>query len=278
MNYKKKSLNAKIKKTYKRKAPTKIAKQIKTIVKREIHRNVENKCINTFFSRSLYGIAGGTGNYLPSNIVCLTPNISTYAQYTIIQGTGQQQRIGNEIRTVKSLYKYTLFPHPYNAATNTPIRPQIVVMWIFSLKAGIAQISLSNAYDVLNNSFFQNGNSDAGLLGNSWDLISAINKDVVDLHYRKEYKIGYESYTSVTSGGDSNQTLASNDFKLFIRGQVDCTKYLPKRIKFNDTDNQSTTRQVFIAWESIPFNGSTNSSAQQPVGIFNSLDLIYEDA
>lgn len=250
---------------------------IKKMVSKMIHAQIEDKTINAYTNRSIYGIIGAS-NFYNNNIYCLTPNNQVNSSYTVVQGVSQQSRIGNKIRMKKCTFRGTLLPNPYNATTNNTIRPQNVALWVFSIKSGQQCTTVQDAYNVLNNSFFQYGSTDAPLLGNLFDLMNPVNKDVVTLHTRRVFKIGYESYTGVTGGANSDQTLSSNDYKLNAQFVIDCTRYLPKVITFNDGDGQSTSRQVFVAVEAIPFNGASNGINQAPVAMFSGIDFVYEDA
>lgn len=256
----------------------KVPKTIKRYVSRMIHQNLENKRMTTEFTKNLYNISGGVANFQPNNIIPLCPNSATGGIYTITQGVGQQQRVSNSLSVRKAYLRGILVPTPYNAVSNPTPAPLDVKMWIFSTKRNVVQMTQADIYTLLNSTFFANGNTSIGLLGSLYDAITPINKDVFNIHYQRTIKLGYAGYTGVTGGSSATDPKASNDYKLNFKMTIDITRWLPKKMLFNDTDSGTTSKQVYCVFEPLNYNGSAMTSVTSPCAFIGGIDLHYEDA
>lgn len=257
---------------------SKVSKTIKRYVSSVIHRNLENKRMTTEFTKNLYGIAGGVAGFQTNNIIPLSPNSLTGGIYTITQGVGQQQRVSNSISVRKAYLRGVLIPQPYNAVSNPTPTPLNVKIWIFSLRRNVLQASAADVYQTMSNTFFSNGNTSIGLLGTIYDIITPHNKDVVNVHYTRTIKLGYESYSGVTGGATATDSKANNDYNLNYKMTLDITRWLPKKMLFNDTDSGTTSKQLYCVFEPVYYNGSTMTAATSPCGFIGGIDLHYEDA
>lgn len=257
---------------------SKVSKTIKRYVSSVIHRNLENKRMTTEFTKNLYGIAGGVAGFQTNNIIPLSPNSLTGGIYTITQGVGQQQRVSNSISVRKAYLRGVLIPQPYNAVSNPTPTPLNVKIWIFSLRRNVLQASAADVYQTMSNTFFSNGNTSIGLLGTIYDIITPHNKDVVNVHYTRTIKLGYESYSGVTGGASVTDSKANNDYNLNYKMTLDITRWLPKKMQFNDTDSGTTSKQLYCVFEPVYYNGSTMTAATSPCGFIGGIDLHYEDA
>lgn len=252
--------------------------RLRNFVRSTVYSTMEKKRVPYIGSVNLYG-----GQQYPqvalNNIVCLTPNTGTGKVYSIVQGTGQQQRIGNQVTPLKCTLKFNLFAMPYSAVSNTTPRPVTVRLYIVSPKPGIVCTNNDNmAQNIMAVNFFQNGNSSLGFLGNLYDLITPVNADVVTLHYSRDFKIAPAAYTGVTGGASASDTKASNDYSLSQEWIVDVTKYMPKKINFDDTTGGTTSRPLFAIFVPTAFNGATYTAAEIPIAGVFSLDLQFIDA
>lgn len=258
-----------------RKMPT--AASINAIVKRTVLGTMEKKRIPYISSATLYGLTQ-TVSIATNNIIGLTPNSFTGKTYTIVQGTGQQNRIGNQISPVKAVLKVNMFAAPYNAVSNTAPRPFTVRMLILSPKPGIQCISCTDLSTIVSTTLFQNGNGTLGALGNLYDLITPYNDDVVTIHFVRDFKLGPAAFTGVTGGADATTTKASNDFSLSQEYTVDVTKYLPKKITFDDNSGQTTSRPTFCLFHPVAFDSVVYGAAQIPCNMVFSFGMDYVDA
>jgi len=136
----------------------------------------------------------------------------------------------------------------------------------------------ADCYQTVLNTFFANGNTSIGFLGTLYDLVTPHNKDVVNVHYQRTFKLGHSSYVGVTGGSSATDPKSDNDYKLNHKFTLDITKYLPKRMYFNDTDNGTTSKQVYCVFEAVYYNGSNMTAATSPCGFIGGIDLHYQDS
>ncbi|UYD39102.1 MAG: capsid protein [Wigfec virus K19_588] len=236
--YRRKTYRRKVpkKRTYKRKSYAPKREPIRKIVRREIARNIENKTIQQYnYDRTLV-TPQDNSTFLNQNVFPLGPDP---ASLVINQGTGQANRIGNQIKTKKLLFKGTLVALPYDAVFNTTPRPVQLKMWIFYDKEDPTAVPLP-----LTN-FFQNGNSSKGFQGDLTDLWSPINTDRYRVVASKTFKLGMQEYNTAGGGTSANQFFTNNDFKYNANFSFDLTKHYPQVVKFNDTTATPTTRGLF---------------------------------
>jgi len=254
------------KKSFYAKSP-KVANVIKNYVKKEIHREVENKGVQLQYSASLYGVNGSsTLNAFP---VC--PYTGLLA---IAQGVGQNARIGNTIKTRSLMFKYVLRPLSYDATINNVPQPYEIQMIFCRTKNNPSATPVSAEI----NQLFQLNNAALGPQGTLEDLCIPFNKDYWDILKVVRHKIGYADNTG--SGAQvTAQYFANNDFKLNVVNSINLTKHYPKTVKFNDTGASPTTKGIFLLINVIPANSSAAiPAAQLPVRIHSYIDYQYEDA
>lgn len=237
----------------------------------------ETKRLTTEFTKNLYHI-GGTTNFRDQNIICITPNDAVGSIYQMVQGTSQQTRIGNAVHVKKLTFRGIMAPNPYNATSNPAPNPIMVRMLILSTKRNVAGQSIADIYNICNNTLFANGSTSLGMLGTLYDVITPYNNDVVTVHFYKTFKLGYENYSGVTGGADVGHTKASNDYKLNHKFSINCAKYINRTLRFNDNAGGTTSRQVYIVFQPVNFNGSIPTAATTPCGLIAGIDLYYTDS
>lgn len=247
------------------------------LIKKVISNEVEQKRLTTEFTKNLYHIQGTT-NFRDNNIICLTPNDALGSIYQMVQGTSQQTRVGNRVNVKRLIFRGIVAPNAYNATSNPTPNPFMLRMIILSTKRNVAGQSVADIYNICNNTLFANGSSSLGMLGTLYDVITPYNNDVVTVMYQKTFKIGYENYSGVTGGADNGQTKASNDYRLNAKWSINCAKYLNRALKFNDNAGGTTSRQVYVVFQPINFNGSIPASTTTPCGLVAGVDLYYTDA
>lgn len=254
-----------------------LKRMVSSVVAKAIARNVENKRLTTEFTKNMYHSGAGT-NFTNNNIIALCPNAGAGYLYQMVQGVQQQQRVGNQVRLKKLIFRGIMAPNPYSATTNPTPNPIMIQMFIVSMKRNVPSSSIAEVNNVFQNTFFANGSSSLGALGTLYDCVTPINTDQVTLHYKKTFKLGYENYSGVTGGADTGQTKASNDYKLNQRFSINVAKYMTKVWKFNDNDGATTSRQVYAIFQPINFNGSIPAVGTTPAGLIAGVDVFYEDA
>jgi len=238
---------------------------VKRYVNRTIHTKAENKQINT---QNLFSFGNAVAN--PS-MYCFP--ITPYAGYgQITQGVQSSQRIGNEVKIRKVLFKYILRPNAYNVDSNPFPAPVEVELFLGHTRVCPSEQPVAADFNVL----FQSGASSFGPGGGLSDIVSAVNTDYWVVKKRWRHKIGYAGYNG--SGAiASAQYFNNNDFKLNVIKKLDITKYCPKTLKFNDGNNTTTSRGLFLWLQAMSASGGTNSSTTLPAAITYWVDIIYED-
>jgi len=77
------------------------------------------------------------GNIQQSAVMNVRTLSPSSAFMPIVQGTTQDERVGNRIQTKKVTLRYILHPTGYNPTTNITPCPQNVIMWVGRLKRSI---------------------------------------------------------------------------------------------------------------------------------------------
>jgi len=175
---------------------------VKKYVKRAIHVNTENKRAITQGSYTVGSITNSATLYARP----ITPAVGFL---TINQGTGQGDRIGNKCRTIKAMFRYTLFPLPYDAGVNPQPTPA-EVMIIFGF---VKQAQTTTPSSASIGQLFQNGNSVIAPQGDLGDLITPYNTDYWTIKKVIRHKIG-NSVVEGSGAQSSRAFLANNDLKI----------------------------------------------------------------
>lgn len=257
-----------------RKAPANVPIPVKNYVQKAIHSNLENKSITVEVAKTMSNISS-SANFQTGNIFQLTPSSATNNMFTITQGTGEGSRTGNQISLRKAVFRFVMYPLGYNLTSNPTPKPLDIGVWIVSGKKGVQCNNIADLTTILTNNFFANGSSTVGMLGTLYDLVSVVNNDVITVHKFMKFKLGASNaqlQTGVT-GDKSN-----NDYKYNIIRKVNVTRYLPKKITFDDANNSSTSKQVFMIFAPLNADGTGTVSTTFPCAIFAGLDFQYEDA
>jgi len=239
---------------------------VKKYVKNQIHRNIENKCVQIQNALSF-------GNYVESTDLNAFPMLPLTGYFTIPQGTGQGGRIGNTLKVRKVMLSYVVFAQPYDVLVNpTPI-PQEVDMYLGYVreKPSTVPTNIDTA------SLYQAGSSTATPQGSLRDLVSTINTDYWIIKKRWRHKIGYSS-NSGTGGNAGNAFFANNDFKLNEVRKLNITSMCPATMKFNDATNTQLNRNLFFMFQAVRSDGAVAGGTILPCRIEYFIDIEYEDA
>lgn len=287
------------KRTFKRKTATKVRKIIKRarqaplrkMIKAEIHRQIENKTIQTVSAIYIPTTTSDTAGVDINNaIIRLTP--SSTLSYQIAQGDGQGQRSGNQVTTRKMVIRGVLTAEPYSTTgdrPNTGPVPIVVRMHLMYDKRTPNGIDPSNNNEVNptpqspNNDFFQFGNTTTGFQGTNLDQMQTINTDRYAVLASKTFKIGFQRYDGTTQSTNptaAQQFYTNNDFKMQVPIRWNVTKYMPKKIKFNDASTSPNCRGLFLMSYGVPATGNAVTAlAPVPQALFRfTTDYQYEDA
>lgn len=253
-------------------------KAIRRYVKREIHKNQENKMRQN----------GGVLSLLPTThtayqtncIIPLTPyyeaGLSSAQNLDITQGTSISGRIGNRILTRSGYLRAVIFPLQYNVSTNPFPQPLNITMWIFKLKSGVTD-STGQVLGTLQNSWFKFGSSAVGISNSVADLVNIPNPDVVNILYRRTFKLGMASNTG-TGGQAGFEYHANNDYKFNHVIRLNVSKYLRKNIRYMDNSSTPMTATTWMCFTVGYASGASMTNSTVPANIQWEYDYRYEDA
>lgn len=242
---------------------------VKTMVRKEIARNVENKTFQYVENPGLDILPCNSPGF-ESKIISCSPNSGYLA---IQQGTGQGQRIGNRIKIKSLRIGGVIFPLPYNATSNLTPAPVQIKLWFFYDKEE------PQAYPTPQSSadFLQFGSSSLPLQNQLFDHSMPVNTDRYRVLTTRTYKLGYASYLG-TGTQPQQGNFSNNDFKLNCNFNIDLTKHSIKNVLFRDNSSNPTSRGIFMMAQAVYANGTPIASNQIPARMSYMLTVDYEDA
>lgn len=228
---------------------------------------------------------------IQSNLIPLSPypnaGLSTSEVIGISQGSGSNQRIGNQIRTRRATLKGVFYPTKYDAANNPQPVPMEILLIIFKIKGtsgtGAFGDDLDGARHLLNNHCFQSNYSttqgSSGVNGELLTLTRAWNKDVIQICYKRVFKLGNQYIQTSLSGDRGNhQSYSNNDFKYNCKFSINITKYLSKVYRFLDNETTTSNRNTYCFWMPLPADGTDlNNNGLFPCKCDWNLTYEYED-
>lgn len=191
-----------------------------------IHRQTENKQIPAQIVRNTRITNALTDNIL--QVVKITPSI--------VQGTGEGERVGNNVSTMKAMLYFSAHLFQINTPSNAD-PPKYLDIYIYKYKVSNDQsaITLSNFLNLGSSSV----NYDSLLVPESGAF--PINKDkfILKKHIRK---LLWNPSPTNTYAMASRHIMNACAFKL------DITKYLKKQLQFNDAvSNLVTNDNLYIS-------------------------------
>ena len=252
-SYARKGKKSARRKIYKKRLPRKTS-LVKTI-KRVIHQQIENKVYTNYEANRI--ITTNTGSSAPTQFGLL-PVLS--------QGTTVSTRIGNQVRIMKSVFRYKINMLPYNATTN-PIGPMWIKMWVISLKNKSQFQGSPGASDY--NNFFQVGSTNLNFQGYTLDTMFGVNKELFTVHTTRLHMLG----SAQVAAGTNVSVGAGNPV---ASGAIYLDKYA-KICKFNDAQTDVTNHSLWLVCQAVRTDGTigTNELTSE---IHYIHDIQYEDA
>lgn len=252
-------------------------------VKRVISSVAETKVCNYYYND--FGIVNTQSTAFSGTIKSLSPSASSGSMITISQGTGAGQRIGNKITVKKAILAGTVHINPtFDLTTNYNMCPLKVCLWIFQLKGGLTD-DTTNVNDIVQNYFFDYGNTSIGMSGKLMDLTRPPNANYITLLKKRVFSVGTQNVVSgfgLNSPNNANQQFSSSETmsRMF---RIDVTKVLRKVYRFNDTSNTTSDRQVWCMWTPFRVDGRIPDTSTGlylgpvPAIISWSYDFYYQD-
>jgi len=248
------------KKTYKK---AKVSKPLKTYIKRAIHASEENKIqmVDVFTDSNILGgqMGGiGAGGLVSAEILTLL---------NVLQGAGQNQRIGNSIRPVNIQLRGVLRSNTYNAVSNGSFSPVEVHMFIYKLKNNFTSSSTVN--------ILQSGVATVPFTGTVINSTYPTNKDSYKIYARKVFKLNMNTVGIPVSGntypdGNNNGGQMMRRFKINIP--------ISHKLSYNDNSAIVANDGLFVAFGTINSDGTPSLIAQTRAVCNMEAIITYEDA
>jgi len=244
---------------------------MKRFVKAEIARNIENKCGQDYdLGKPIFASSSANFN---SSVFPLSP--ASTGSISIVQGTGQGNRVGNKIKIKKATLKGTLHPNAYNATPGTGYNPQPipiqVIMWFFYDKEN------PNSIPAPASDFFQFGGTTSAMQNDLVDLWAPINTDKYRVFGKRMFKLGHSEWATTGSAPTLGNS-TNNDFKYNCNFSVNVAKWMPKMYTFRDNNADPSTRGLYCMVQCIAASGGQIADGQWPATMSYMLDLEWEDA
>lgn len=249
------------------------ARNLAPLIRSEIQRSAEKK-VQTFL------LNGQNPLSLRNAVVGITNNVYPLCPYTgawtIAQGSGEGNRIGNKVHVSRAILNINLTSNPYNVSTNATPQPMFVKMWFCKYKPFPTDTVPANALYGGTAGFLQVGSTNTGLTGTFADLQYQVNRDLFVVYGQRTFKIA----PAVFEGTGSSPTYgnyANNDFKLSVLKRIDVTKWLPKQFIFDDAASNITSSMVSMVVQLVASNGTPIGLATTPINFGFGLTVEYTD-
>lgn len=244
---------------------------VKRVVKRVLARETETKTCETGMQSSNLYYPTNLANFMTNNVVRLSPGVN----FTIAQGVGNGQRIGNRIKLRRLWFNYTLRQRVYDVSSNPTPRPLNCRMVLFYNREDPTDVDPTGPYPVAD--FFQLNNTTNGIAGQEADMLQPFNTDKYRILATRSFKIGHAAYNGSGAVPDRQQ-YANNDYKMTVSGKWDVTRYVPKIVRYNDTAIQPMSRGLFMVVFFAPADGTTGVATTVPMQLTYWQQAKYEDA
>lgn len=249
-------------------------KQTLQLIDKVLNKRTETKVVN-YRANARDCLNVQSVNWVNSVLNMIPGTAGGNNMFNISQGDGQGQRTGNQISPVGLYLRGIVRAQPsYDLTLNYNPSPMYVTMYIMKIKKHLSDSS-SELETIIDNTAVQNGSTSIGFSGLPNDMLNTINSDVLTCLYKRTFKVGNAQYVSnfgVNAPANAAQQYANNDFPLMQMFKLNLTKFLPKKMKFNDTSDICTnTRKLWFFFcvtrqdNSIPVTGGSPQSTTGPV-------------
>lgn len=223
-----------------------VSQRIKKYVKREIHRNIENKEIFSYSSNQT--ITTATAGVNMYNIPLIVP---------VSQGTSNTGRIGDAIRVRKGIVSGTVHLKPYDATNNPGPFPMYVKMFLIRDLTVQGQRTGLSAGDT--DYFFKGNGANLAPQGNLLDLDLDINKEKFRLLATKTVRLGSSGYTTLGPTGIGSWL---DNSTITARFSFNWGKYTKKMLKFSEESSYCSNDNVYLMWQAVYADGKESDGYQ----------------
>lgn len=251
--------------TMRRYAPR--SRSIVSLVKRSISRTEEKKESQLYSLNTPLPPSNNAG--WTASSIQISPGTTGFS---IPQGAGQGQRIGNQIRTKKAWVRGVLHILSYDVATNINPLPTEVRMFIFKDKFNRTGQPSAVALDL-----FQTGSTSIGPQNDLVDTILEFNKDRYQIYHEQVLKVGTAAYEG-TGAIAAFQNFTNNDFSLNAKFEVDITKFLPTVVQYNDAGTQPMSDSLWMLFIPVQAGGGQFGASQISTSMSWTASYHYTDA
>lgn len=215
---------------------------IKTYVKKELAKNIENK------------ITQNVAN--AANVLTITafsePTPPTFSYYrwapqgngnlfSISQGTAQNERVGNKIKIKRWIVKGSVYANSAFGQTEANGNPNLSGQMIVKLYFG-RKVNISDVVDGTLAELYQEGGQAITPDGDVVERLYAINKDNYKVYWQRTFKIG----VSVQAGTGAVIGESNNDYKLSREFGFDICKLVCKNHITKYDDNTADPNDAML--------------------------------
>lgn len=236
-----------------------VSTRIKTYVKNQIHRNLENK------KRMDYGnnnaITVGTASTIVKPLLC-----------AVGQGTDEISRTGNQIKVVKGhihiYYNLLNYDSVYNP---NPMPVWVRVCVIRDMRQTFQATGVSDLTKI-----FAGNATSLPLQNNMLDMALPINTDHYRVLYNTTFKLG--SASNLAAGYPTNTNHPDNSsFTKHV--YINWGKWVKKNLKFDDNVSPfyPTNSSLYLFHQAVYADGTTATDTQKLVEFHFVNQQIYED-
>lgn len=205
----------------------------------------------------------GTAPWENNNIYDVNNQIGT----SITQGTGQGQRVGNKIRLKKYNLKYRFWPGPANPNN------LFIKMWVLTDRQNPTTQSRGSVNTAaLSGPWFNQGSSSTGMTGKVFDVMLPMDTDRWRVYKTCMWKIGVSSNPQATVTG-----LGNNDFSYSGSLNINLTKYMPKIIRFRDTETTVQSKQLFVVFQVVKADNTIDPTDVGHISFSRVVEMKWED-
>lgn len=233
----------------------KVSKSVRTYVKRELHRNIENK------ERILYANnqSSTCGAIASTTLPLICP---------LTQGSDNSTRVGNSVKIVSGVMRIAFNLLTYDATTNPNSAPVWIKLWVVRDLVTANQLSSlpSNIYT----SFFKGNALALGFQGTMLDQLLDNNTDINRVLMYRQFKLGVSDNLSTTNAFADNSPVS----KVIT---INWAKYVKKMLKFSDNTSYCTNANLYLVWCASAHDGSSNTG-KTPIEFHYVNTMKYEDA
>lgn len=249
------------KRTYKRKSTRTVPLPIKKYVSRVIRAKTENKVRVNFAANQ--SITSGDAT------TCTWPLI-----ISTTQGTGESERVGNEIKIVKGTFRAAINLKVYDATTNPFPQPTWVKIWVVKDLKNKGQLATmdSTAYS----NFFRANSTTVSMQNTPLDLTLPINQDYFRVLYSKVFKLGCSGVYNVAPVSTNVNSYQDNSPMAKIV-TINWGKWARKVMKFTEGSSQANNENIYFVIQAIPADGQS-AAGKQLIEMHYTNTQHYEDS